>query len=199
MFEDRGAADRARDALVAANVPADSIDIVDQPATPSHDAHAHSRGLWDRIREMFVPHEHAHAYAEGVERGHAMLFVRALPDRQTEVMELLERQHPIDVMKRVDDWTAAGWSGVHRSQTSASPAPVASGAVQARPRMLFENTRDPDHIRSTGLINENDASQGVGAPLRNPMGIEVPGVTWSGTSRVRQYAIDAEDTPEDAV
>jgi hypothetical protein len=191
MFENRAAADTAREALVAAGVERGTIDVVDQNVGGHADEHARSHGIWERIRNTLVPHQHAHGYAEGVERGHATLFVRAPAERQAEVMALLEQQHPIDVMNRVQEWTAGGWSGVHRSQAAAAQTRAAqaadSGAEAARAPMLFEDRTFPDHVRTTGLLNEDGAGTGVGAPLVNPMGIAVPGIRVSGTDRVRRY------------
>jgi hypothetical protein len=189
MFADRAAAEAARDALVADGIATGGIDIVDQPAHPpgvtQAQAHAASHGLWTRIREMFVPHQHAHGYAEGVERGHAMLFVRDGTGQHDRIIALLERQHPIDVMNRVQEWTTAGWNGVHRSQ--AAPP---SGAAGQRPVLLFQDHPYQDHIPATGLLNEDDHPRSLGAPLVNPMGIEIPGVQVTGSTRVRRYTPD---------
>jgi hypothetical protein len=196
MFEDRASAEDARDSLVAAGLAPGGIDIVDQPAATGHvtdeQAHAVSHGIWTRIREMFVPHPHAHGYAEAVERGHALLFVRGSAGEHARIITLLEQQHPIDVMTRVQEWRAAGWSGVHRSQAA---SPDDAGA----PQMLFEDHPYQDHIPATGLINENDHLRPIGAPLVNPMGIEVPGVRVSGSNRVRRYEPEPGMGPLDTV
>lgn len=177
MFDDRRAAEQARDALIGTGIDSGAIDLLDQPAPHTDTTGGH--GLWQRIRDSLVPHAHAHGYAEGVERGHAMMFVHAPPDRQAEVMHLLEQLHPIDMMLRVQQWTDDGWSGVHRSQ----PEP---------PRMLFADQPDPGHLPATGLLNERDRVPLIGSPLVNPMGIEVPGQRWSGTGRVRRYEIEQD-------
>jgi hypothetical protein len=175
MFEDRASAEDARDSLVAAGLAPGGIDIVDQPAATGH-----------------VTDEQAHGYAEAVERGHALLFVRGSAGEHARIITLLEQQHPIDVMTRVQEWRAAGWSGVHRSQAA---SPDDAGA----PQMLFEDHPYQDHIPATGLINENDHLRPIGAPLVNPMGIEVPGVRVSGSNRVRRYEPEPGMGPLDTV
>jgi hypothetical protein len=169
MFEDQPAAVAARDALVGSGIASDAVEIVTAaPATPGA-AHG-SRHVWQRIRDRFMPHPHAHGFAEGVERGHAMVFVRAPSHRQAAAMATLERHDPIDVMERSSQWTNSGWSGVHRSQ-----------------QLLFDDHPYPDHIPATGLINDDSSERGIGSPLVNPMGIEVQGVRQSGSDRVRRY------------
>jgi hypothetical protein len=187
MFEDRASAQDARDSLVSAGIAAGAVEIVDRPAPVTADqAPAQSHGLFSRIRALFVPHQHAHGYAEAVERGHALLFVRDSADRHARIIELLEQQHPVDVMRRVEEWTAGGWNGVHRSQAAPS---------EGAPAMLFEDHPYQDHIPATGLINEDDHVRPIGAPLVNPMGIEVPGVRLSGSNRVRRYEPDPAAAP----
>ncbi len=92
MFETYVEAVSARETLVAAGIDAGAIDIVDQAASVP----APAPGTWNMLRERLVPEHHAHGYAEGIDRGHALLFVREAPAQQFRVMHLLEGLKPID-------------------------------------------------------------------------------------------------------
>jgi hypothetical protein len=109
MFADGDAARAARDALTGAGIPLAVIDVVDRDVAATETPDPHGHGLWARLHEMFTPHAHSHGYAEGVERGHAMVFVRAPAAQQPHVMHLLEGLQPLDVVQRAQDCTAARW------------------------------------------------------------------------------------------
>ncbi len=175
MFETEAAANEAKAALVAAGVPLAAISVVaaGPEAAPSHT-------IWRRIREIFVhDHNHAHIFAEGVARGRAMVFVRAAEEAtQQAAMRTLESRHPVDLNHRVSEWAKSGWSGQHAGMPQ----------HEAVPPLLFSDTEDLDHIPTTGLLNETESVRPIGARLLNPMGIEVPGIAQSGTSRVARYS-----------
>jgi hypothetical protein len=186
MFENREAAERAGAALVAAGIGTDAVHVVDAPHVAAHEAEARSHGIWHRVRAAFIEHHHAHVYAEALERGRSMVFVRSGdPATQERAMQVLEQHHPIDVAQRVRQWAETGWAGVHRSQP-----PTSQPATTMPPPLLFQDRPDPDHIPSTGLINENDGAPPIGAPLVNPMGIEIPGIQRTGSARVLRYQIE---------
>ena len=174
MFETHEAAGAAQTALLAAGVPHTAISLVSAQA-----AGASSHGIWQRIRAAFAhDHHHAHIFAEGVERGRAMVFVRAPDSAQQEAaMHTLEALHPIDLNHRVTEWAKSGWSGQHAGMP----------AGEAVPPLLFADIEDLDHIPTTGLLNETSAVRPIGAKLLNPMGIEVPGISQTGTARVTRY------------
>ncbi len=178
MFETHAAAEAAQGALTAAGIPATSISLVVAPApqTPARSEH-----IWQRIREIFThDHHHAHIFAEGVERGRTMLFVHATDaTTQQTAMHTLEALHPIDLNHRVTEWASQGWSGQHAGMPAHDPVPP----------LLFADQPDPDHIPATGLVNEPETIRPIGAKLLNPMGIEIPGISQTGSTRVSRYTV----------
>ncbi|HEX4260987.1 MAG TPA: YsnF/AvaK domain-containing protein [Acetobacteraceae bacterium] len=125
MFETYEEARSARDKLEASGIARSEMDLLDSNAQEGDfDRRYESTGtgLWASIRSMFVPEDDAHGYAEGVERGHAMLVVRPSPEQRDEAVRILESYEPIDFDARQAQWRESGWSGVHQGAAPAAAA-----------------------------------------------------------------------------
>jgi uncharacterized protein (TIGR02271 family) len=75
----------------------------------------------DRIEHYLenngVPNDDAHAYAEGVRRGHTLVAVRCDDNESDWVVNILDDDDILDLDERQDAWRTEGWSG-HGSGTS---------------------------------------------------------------------------------
>jgi hypothetical protein len=114
LYEDAAAAEAARTALIAAGVSSTSIIVLDQgyAARPAES----EDGLWGILKHALVPDDHAHAYAEGVARGHALVLAD-VSETDTEVAVVtLRSSGPVDIDTRANEWTKAGWNGVNGGQ-----------------------------------------------------------------------------------
>ena len=69
-------------------------------------------------------------YAEGLERGHAMLVVRPRAAQREEVIRILESFDPIDFDERQEQWRGEGWTGVNAGAAMFG-APAAGMAATA--------------------------------------------------------------------
>ena len=125
MYETTAAAEAARDRLSADGVPLRAIYIVDRSFERDADS-----GVWGAIKSLFMPDEDAHAYAEGVRRGHSMLVVdpTGLPDRQR-IIEVLEHTDPVDFDARLEEWRQAGYTYPGQTLTSVAGDASASFAT----------------------------------------------------------------------
>jgi hypothetical protein len=115
LYEDAAAAETAKAALVAAGVPAGSIIVLD-PSYAARPAES-ADGLWGTLKHALVPDEQAHAYAEGVARGHALVLADVSATDTDVAVVTLRSAGPIDIDTRASEWTEAGWDGVHGGQT----------------------------------------------------------------------------------
>jgi hypothetical protein len=114
LYEDTAAAETAKAALVAAGLPAASIIVLD-PSFADRPAEAED-GLWGMLKHGLVPDDHAHAYAEGVARGHALVMAD-VTEVETEVAVVtLRSAGPVDIDARAGEWTKAGWDGTNGGQ-----------------------------------------------------------------------------------
>ena len=103
--------------------------------TTSHAAHPASvewaseyegAHLLETLADLGVPSEEAHAYAEGVRRGGALVEVESSDDRAERGMAILHRVQPVDLHARTAQWRQEGWTGY--DATAMTSAPTASQA-----------------------------------------------------------------------
>ena len=119
MYDTRGAAESARDGLVALGIPADAIAIrgtEDDRDTTTADE---DQGFWASLANLFVPDEDRHIYAEGVRAWwlspDGTACPRAQPSRHA---RMLERSDPVDIDERAAELAAKrldwlrGWQAI---------------------------------------------------------------------------------------
>jgi hypothetical protein len=114
LYEDAAAAQAAQAALVAAGVPPASIIVLD-PSYAERPAESED-GLWGTLKHALVPDDHAHVYAEGVARGHALVLADVSETDTDVAVVTLRAAGPIDIDSRANEWTEAGWNGVNGGQ-----------------------------------------------------------------------------------
>ena len=188
MFEDYGKAMAARDALEAAGVSRSRIEIVDRSSLPGAQPQEgyvrrpedveYETGVWGSIKRFFVPDDDAHAYAEGVRRGHSMLVVRVDAADQDKVFSLLESQNPVDVETHAADWRREGWSGADAGQAEWERERAASAATPATPAPPTAGPAGPQ-ARSEDAIPVYEERLRVG---KREVG--------RGSVRVRSYVVE---------
>jgi stress response protein YsnF len=88
------------------------------------------------LTDLGVPADEAHAYAEGVRRGGALVVVESGDDQAERGMAILQRLHPVDMHERTAQWRQAGWTGAAATSTAtpASSAATTTGSSQAPAR-----------------------------------------------------------------
>ena len=86
--------------------------------------------LLDTLADLGVPYDEAHAYAEGVRRGGALVVVESSDDRAERGMEILRRLHPVDIHERTAQWRHEGWTGYDANAITSTP--TSSAATTAR-------------------------------------------------------------------
>ena len=77
-------------------------------------------GLLGALVGWGIPETEAGYYAEGVNRGGTLVAVRAHDNMVDHVVAIMDRYHPVDIDRRVDEWRAAGWTNFDDRATSAS-------------------------------------------------------------------------------
>jgi len=107
-------------------------------AVESDSAYA-GENLLDTLADLGVPYDEAHAYAEGVHRGGALVVVESSDDRAERGMEILQRLHPVDIHARTAQWRQEGWTGA-----AAHARAAATAGTQGRQRTPQRGTEDTD-------------------------------------------------------
>ena len=131
LYDTRGAAETARDGLVALGVPSDHIAVrgTEEGAT-SATTGEEDRGFWASLSDLFMPDEDRSTYTEGVRRGGYLLTTHVPDNLEDQALEVLERSDPVDVDERAESWRQEGWTG-SQAGTAASTTGGATGVAEA--------------------------------------------------------------------
>lgn len=171
MYETEARARAARDTLISNGIPEQAIRITDREQdrfAGGVDYERNDAGLWGAIRSLFMPDEEAHGYAEGVNRGHAILVVQpdVTMDRHR-IITVLEGTDPIDFDAKLEEWRQAGYS--HPSTMQAADV-AAAGTSRGAPS---PDTAENDYMSGAradelpGGAYESRSEATGGAPTRS--------------------------------
>ena len=97
--------------------------------------------LLETLADMGVPYEEAHAYAEGVHRGSALVVVESSDDRAERGMAILQRLHPVDLHERTAQWRQEGWTGTAAGATTSTPMARTATATRSTQEQARAQTR----------------------------------------------------------
>ena len=92
-------------------------------------------GLTGSLVDAGVDENDAHAYAEGVRRGGALVTVRASESEVSRIVDILDDEGTVDMAERESSWRKEGWSGRYTEEggyaagTTGAMAPGAIGAA----------------------------------------------------------------------
>ena len=100
MYDTRGAAETARDNLVALGISSGDISI--RGSSTAGTTVEESRSFWDELKDLFAPDEDRHTYDEGMRRGGHLLSVRVPEDMADRALDELERSDPVDIDERAE-------------------------------------------------------------------------------------------------
>ncbi len=117
FFDSRTDAEEAITRLHAAGVARDGIRLTasEQDSGASHGGGTRSfpeasNSLWSTLRDLFLPDEDRHTYAEGLRRGGYLVSVSATEADYERVIDILDDEGTIDIDERASSWRSEGWS-----------------------------------------------------------------------------------------
>jgi hypothetical protein len=143
MFDDRGALERAKDALTRAGLATDATMRVEPDATSEVEGGPPRHiGVWQRLKALFggKGDEEAGIYAEAVRRG-SLLLVVAVPEEQAAaVRKILRENGAAEIRRRVRRWMGAGWAAVDPAGLGFTEEEI----VEERLRCIDERSAAPD-------------------------------------------------------
>lgn len=111
LYDDRSLAERARDDLIALEVPAGDVALYSAITASPAASTAEDRPFWNELGTMRLPETDRHLYTEAVRRGGHLLVARVPEDKAIRAADALERLDPADLDERVETWRASGWTG----------------------------------------------------------------------------------------
>jgi stress response protein YsnF len=153
MYDTRGAAETARNELVALGIPSDDITI--RGSSTAGTTVEEDRSFWDELKSLFVPDEDRSTYAEGIRRGGYLLSARVADDMEERAREALERADPIDIDERAESWRQSGYQAGTASTTAATGAgATAAGGTTARAEGLRTGTTTGGEEEAIPVVEE---------------------------------------------
>jgi uncharacterized protein (TIGR02271 family) len=116
FFANRGDADAAVEALVSEGFNRSQISVVagSEGTETNISTTDHTRdegGFWESLKDMFLPNEDRHVYAEGLRRGGYLVSLVTTGDNYDRALDILDDEGTIDLDERETAWRSEGWSG----------------------------------------------------------------------------------------
>jgi uncharacterized protein (TIGR02271 family) len=199
FFDSRTDADEAVDRLHAAGVSRDSIRLTPGnerdtdgggARTETHSLGQASVGFWDSLRDLFLPDEDRHVYAEGLRRGGYLVSVSATDTEYERVLDILDDEGTIDIDERANSWRSEGWSGYSTSDVLTG----STASVDAGNRSGAVGSSEPGRDRMSADMASHRTSRGEGDQVI-PIAEETLSVgkrdVSHGRVRVRSYVVES--------
>ncbi len=166
MYDTLQAAAAAHKKLEAMGVPGTRAQVMSH--TPDGidagtDYEGGEHGLWSAIKSLFMSDDHAHGYAEGVRRGHALLVVHPAPSHRLEAVRLLETTGPIDFDARLEEWRSAGWDNLAAAAKQASPA-----SEQPASMTVYDTATRTSHVETSPAATQQTKPAAGSHPVDYP-------------------------------
>jgi uncharacterized protein (TIGR02271 family) len=134
MFDSRADAEAAKARLLSANVDAEHVHVHDKSSAGYRDegySTHQDRGVWDSIKNAFLPDEDRHTYEEGLRRGGVLLTADVDDDRVDEAVRVLDEAGSIDVDERAGQWRSSGWEYAGASGNASALGAIGSSGIAA--------------------------------------------------------------------
>jgi uncharacterized protein (TIGR02271 family) len=174
LYDTNGAAESARDDLVALGLTSGDITIrgtstegggSDASLTDTTTGQGTGTGFWGGLADLFAPDEDRHTYAEGIRRGSYLLTARVPDGLEDQAIAAIERHEPIDLDQRAESWRQEGWTGYEGPQAVVTERTTATG------------TTSQDYGRTTGTSSAASLSESYDRTSDTAMGGELGAAT----------------------
>src|SRR5918997_1365062 len=110
FFDSRTDAEEAVARLVSAGLSRESVRMVEGGqgsggASVSTSSYGESgSGFWDALKDLFLPDEDRHTYAEGLRRGGYLVTVNAPDAYYEQAIDILDDEGTVDIDERASSW-----------------------------------------------------------------------------------------------
>ena len=146
MFKTRAEAEKAGQ-MLASQLHLTQGTIRVSPGTSATDAGYNKadpyaeKGFFGSIKDMLLPDEDRHAYAEGMRRGSVLLNATVDETQVTQASSVLEQSGALDLDAQEASWRQSGWTGydatAHNAVRTAAPA-AATGQTDDTIKVMEE-------------------------------------------------------------
>jgi uncharacterized protein (TIGR02271 family) len=144
FFDNRTDAEEAVQRLHSAGIPRDAVRMMagnegkpERDVNPDSYRGAHQNnegvGFWEALKDLFLPEEDRHTYAEGLRRGGYLVTVQTRDADYARALDILDDEGTIDLDERAASWRSQGWTGYTGADYRPGTASSTSGARAANP------------------------------------------------------------------
>ncbi|WP_181705085.1 YsnF/AvaK domain-containing protein [Chthonobacter rhizosphaerae] len=154
FFDDRSAATRAVERLVALGVPESQVRLTEGASTGSSattTTEHRSGGFLDALADLFMPDEDRYTYAEGLRRGGYMVSATVGDGYYDRAIDILDDDGTVDLSERESTWRSEGWTGYDANRSDMGDVPLTES-------MGVSGTR----TTGTGATGMDSAGMGTG-------------------------------------
>jgi uncharacterized protein (TIGR02271 family) len=155
----------------------------------------------DTLTDLGIPAAEAHAYAEGIRRGGALVIVEASDEWTDRVIEIMHRRQAVDIDERIPQWRQEGWTGMAtRAKSSpAAAAPATNVRPEARPERSHTGTQVEPEEEVTIPVVEEELTVGKREVQRGRVRIHTQVVEHpvEASVRLRDETVSIERHPVD--
>jgi uncharacterized protein (TIGR02271 family) len=138
FFDNRTDAEEAVQRLRSAGISQDAVRMMaGYQGQPERDVKASENtegmGFWEALKDLFLPEEDRHTYAEGLRRGGYLVTVQTRDADYARALDILDDEGTIDLDERAASWRSQGWTGYTGADYRPGTASSTSGARAANP------------------------------------------------------------------
>jgi uncharacterized protein (TIGR02271 family) len=133
VFDSRAQAQQAEKQLLELGIPREHVNIIDKSSREYSTAAAEGtqKGVWQTIKEMFMPDEDGATYEESIRRGGFMVIAAVDDAGSDQAIRILEEAGAVDLERRQEEWRAAGWTGPQLASESTAAASARTKTARA--------------------------------------------------------------------
>jgi len=128
LFDSRADAQASADSLRQLGIDTDDIHIHDNTLQTGDSTHD-DPGLWQTIKNAFLPDEDRHTYEEGLRRGGFLLTADVDEAQADRAIGVLDSANGVDMDERSNRWRAEGWTAPATGATGAAGNRVAEERI----------------------------------------------------------------------
>src|SRR5215217_9251743 len=161
FFDNRTDAEEAAQRLHSAGISRDAVRMTARHQNPpERDVNPDSYrgasennegiGFWEALKDLFLPEEDRHTYAEGLRRGGYLVTVQTQDANYARALDILDDEGTIDLDERAAAWRSEGWTGYSAPDyRPGTTPPSTSGARTANPNAGIGTTATTGSTRAT--------------------------------------------------
>jgi uncharacterized protein (TIGR02271 family) len=132
FFSTRDDATDAVEALVDEGFAREDISMVagsEGGETTANTTTTSEGGFWEGLKDLFLPDEDRHVYAEGLRRGGYLVTLTTTSVDYERALDILDDEGTIDLGERETEWRSEGWTGYTGSDYPGASAASSMGTA----------------------------------------------------------------------